>query len=175
MIQEHDRLIAFGIPSIQENTDSNLAKAAKSIESVLTKASSIEKRYEEEARRRDELEAEKLSMAEKHAREMQTNREYWENERDTMISGIKRECNFVFESSKSWTPKSEATSSLGFFSHRQETLRDDEGSRSVLPSIVSTSPKESNSGSSQLLSSDLSHSLRETEALVESILKHTNT
>mmetsp|Transcript_7625 Transcript_7625/g.10855 ORF Transcript_7625/g.10855 Transcript_7625/m.10855 type:complete len:806 (+) Transcript_7625:159-2576(+) len=158
------------LKKLKENADLNAANAAKSIESALTKVACVEKRYEHEARRREELEAEKKYMEERHAREMQTSREYWESEKDIMISEIKRECNFVFESSKSWTPKSEATSSLGFFSHRQEAVREEEGSQSLLPSIVSTSPKDSNSGNSQLLSSDLGQSLRETEALVESIL-----
>jgi hypothetical protein len=125
-----------------------------------------------------QLDFEKKHLITRHATELQKLRDEWEEERNTLLSIIQKECNSVFDRKMSslarhiprpsTTPIATATATSAFFS---ESLTVD---TDTYP--VSSSPRRKSYASrsppliSPLSLSDFGQFLRETEELVQSIM-----
>jgi hypothetical protein len=113
--------------------------------------------------RLDQLQAEfddqKKSLANKHATDLSKLGHGWEAERKLLVDTLQRECNSVFDRTKSASPRSVTTD---FFADK------------VLPEKRQTTISPcSEQGGRQVQSmtfSELDKTLRETEALVEKVL-----
>jgi hypothetical protein len=124
----------------------------------------------------EQLDFDKKHLITRHATELQKRQAEWEEERNTLLSIIQKECNSVFDrkmsslarqtARPSATPIATATATSAFFS---ESLTVD---TDAYP--VSSSPTRKSSRSPPLISplshSDFGHFLRETEELVQSIM-----
>lgn len=137
----------------------------------MAKVTSANQRCHRETKRREALEirldelqiefdAQKKELANKHATDLSKLGHGWEAERRSLVDTLQRECNSVFDRTKSASPRSVATD---FFADIELA----EKQNTALSPLSEQGATEVRSPSTF---SELDRTLRETEALVDKVL-----
>lgn len=156
----------------QEDTEESLRVA-------LSKVVTATQQYERETIRREDLERtvdqltnrieeEKKELGARHREELEKQRVEWEMERDTVLTGIQKDCNLAFDGRKNSIPlhSLDRTSPKGVDWDFSEELAVETKTPQKSPSTVSTF----RTPSFVTRYTDFDSVLRETEDLVESIM-----
>lgn len=165
----------------------NQEDADEALRAALVKVAEASQEYEKEASRRaltqkaldslsNQLEREKQELREQYEAEFEKFRLQWEEERETLLSIVQKDCNSAFDSHRrsyagarttsSASQRLSPTSTLQSFFPPTLTVNVGRGGR---PASSLLSPSES----AQLISpahSDIESVLKETEDLIQSIL-----
>lgn len=112
--------------------------------------------------------AELKSMAERHEQEVQSLRDVWEEEKDKLIRVVQKQCNIVFDRTRSRSSPRCVSSALDFFSEQTSVYEPLDSGDALSPKSKARSPGITSNRTPSF--SELSKSLRETEALVHSIV-----